>query len=85
MWLRIFKCGILQVDESPKGFKWLLCKKDDTPDSITGIKKHTSYYYVDNNVQKEVDRESIIFGFRYGDKIIPVSGMNFSILIWMEW
>jgi hypothetical protein len=37
------------------------------------MKKHTTYFYVENGEQIEVDREDIIDGFRFGDTIIPVS------------
>lgn len=37
------------------------------------MRKHTSYSYVENGKQIEVDRDYIIDGFRFGDTIIPVS------------
>ncbi|VVC41107.1 Ku70/Ku80, N-terminal alpha/beta,SPOC-like, C-terminal domain,Ku70/Ku80 C-terminal arm,von Willebrand [Cinara cedri] len=68
--------GYKKIDEVPKGFKWLLCKNYDTEDSITPVQKHTSFYYVDNGVQKEVDHDHIIDGFRFGDTIVPVSNID---------
>lgn len=52
----------------------MLCKKNDTQDSLTHISKETIYYYEENEVQTQVDYDNIINGFRYGDTIIPVSG-----------
>lgn len=49
------------------------CRKFDTKNSITALKKHTSYYYFENDIKVEVDRDNIIDGFRFGDTIIPVS------------
>lgn len=69
------------MDEVPKGFKWHLCKSSDKPDSITELIKQTSFYYIENEVQKVVDRDNIIDGFRFGDTIIPVSGKYFSMII----
>lgn len=40
------------------------------------MNKHTTYSYVENGEQIEVDREDIIDGFRFGDTIIPVSGKS---------
>lgn len=41
------------------------------------MQKHTSYYYVENGFQKEVERDYIIDGFRFGDTIVPVSSKCF--------
>ncbi|XP_025192317.1 X-ray repair cross-complementing protein 5-like isoform X2 [Melanaphis sacchari] len=68
--------GYKKIDETAKSFKWLLCKNYDTEDSITAMKKHTAYFYVENGEQVEVDREDIIDGFRFGDTIIPVSNLD---------
>lgn len=38
------------------------------------MNKHTSYSYIENGEQIEVDPEDIIDGFRFGNSIIPVSG-----------
>lgn len=43
--------------------------------------KHTSYYYEENDVQVEINRDNIIDGFRFGDTIIPVSGKLFTKII----
>lgn len=66
----------VQIDEVPKGFKWLLCKNNDTSDSITTVRKETSYYYVENGKKIEVDRDDLLDGFRFGDTIIPISGKD---------
>jgi hypothetical protein len=58
-----------------------LCKNHDTPDSITPLVKHTSYYYEENDVQVNINRDNIIDGFRFGDTIIPVSGKLFTKII----
>uniref|UniRef100_A0A2S2PJQ8 X-ray repair cross-complementing protein 5 n=1 Tax=Schizaphis graminum TaxID=13262 RepID=A0A2S2PJQ8_SCHGA len=68
--------GYKKIDETAKSFKWLLCKNYDTEDSVTATKKHTTYFYVENGEQIEVDREDIIDGFRFGDTIIPVSNLD---------
>ncbi|KAF0760985.1 X-ray repair cross-complementing protein 5-like isoform X3 [Aphis craccivora] len=68
--------GYKKIDESAKSLKWLLCKNYDTEDSITAMKKHTTYFYIENSEQIEVDREDIIDGFRFGDTIIPVSDLD---------
>ncbi|CAI6375950.1 unnamed protein product [Macrosiphum euphorbiae] len=68
--------GYKKIDETPKSFKWSLCRNYDTPDSITEMNKHTTYFYVENGEQIEVDYENIIDGFRFGDTIIPVSDLD---------
>ncbi|XP_050440510.1 X-ray repair cross-complementing protein 5-like [Adelges cooleyi] len=69
-------CGYKKLDESPKNHKWLLCKRDDKPGSITPLKTETLYYYVQNGKKKEVNRDDLIDGFRFGDTIIPISNID---------